>query len=177
MAAGSDIAPTTIPTAKFIKNVESFLGGKSPETAIQILDSNYRNYKLLERNLLQTKARLTSKLPEIQKAEDAVDLLLRKRDAAQELLVDFSISDQVYAKAKVPVTDTVNLWLGANVMLEYPLEEAKTLLEQNISNCKENLKQNQKDLELIKDSITTTEVSIARVYNYDISQKRRNKKQ
>ena len=50
-----------------------------------------------------------------------------------QLLVDFSISDQVYAKAKVPVTDTVNLWLGANVMLEYPLEEAKTLLV-----CKES---------------------------------------
>lgn len=45
-----------------------------------------------------------------------------------QLLVDFAISDQAYAKAKVPVTDSVNLWLGANVMLEYPLEEAKALL-------------------------------------------------
>lgn len=45
-----------------------------------------------------------------------------------QLLVDFAIADQVYAKAKVPVTRTVNLWLGANVMLEYPLEEAKELL-------------------------------------------------
>ena len=50
-----------------------------------MLDSNYRNYKLLERNLLQSKARLKGKLPEIQKAEDAVDLLLKKRDAAQEV--------------------------------------------------------------------------------------------
>ena len=31
---------------------------------------------------------------------------------------------------------------------------------QNIQNCKENLKQNQRDLELVKDSITTTEVLI-----------------
>ena len=45
-----------------------------------------------------------------------------------QLLVDFAISDQVYAKAKVPVTDSVNLWLGANVMLEYPLDEARDLL-------------------------------------------------
>lgn len=42
--------------------------------------------------------------------------------------MDFAISDQAYAKAKVPITDSVNLWLGANVMLEYPLEEAKALL-------------------------------------------------
>ena len=93
------------------------------------------------------------KLPEIQKAEEAVALLMRKREEAQEvccitltegnvsfpfyvdmeslavqLLVDFAISDQAYAKAKIPVTDSVNLWLGANVMLEYPLEEAKSLL-------------------------------------------------
>lgn len=47
---------------------------------------------------------------------------------AIQLLVDFAISDQAYAKAKIPVTDSVNLWLGANVMLEYPLEEAKSLL-------------------------------------------------
>ena len=37
------------------------------------------------------------------------------------------------------------------------------LQEQNITNCKENLKQNQKDLELIKDSITTTEVKLTAV--------------
>ena len=28
----------------------------------------------------------------------------------------------------MPVTDSVNLWLGANVMLEYPVEEARDLL-------------------------------------------------
>lgn len=45
-----------------------------------------------------------------------------------QTIVDFAISDQAYAKAKVPVTNHVNLWLGANVMLEYTLEDAKALL-------------------------------------------------
>lgn len=172
MAAESQSGPITVPTAQFIKSVDDFLAGRSPEAAIQALDSNYRNYRLIERNLLQSKARLMGKLPDIQKAEEAVVLLIKKREAEQELLVDFAISDQVYAKAKVPVTDSVNLWLGANVMLEYPLEEARDLLAQNVKNCKENMKQNQQDLELVKDSITTTEVSIARVYNHDVSQRR-----
>ncbi|KAL3156604.1 hypothetical protein ABBQ38_000892 [Trebouxia sp. C0009 RCD-2024] len=175
MAADTDSLPPTVPTAKFIKNVEDYLAGRTPEAAIQALDANYRNYRLIERNLLQSKARQMGKLPEIQKAEEAVGLLMRKRDEAQELLVDFAISDQAYAKAKIPVTDSVNLWLGANVMLEYPLEEAKSLLAQNIHNCKENLKQNQQDLELVKDSITTVEVSIARIYNHDVSQRRSKK--
>lgn len=175
MAAGTESVPPTVPTAKFIKNVEDFLAGRTPEAAIQALDANYRNYRLIERNLLQSKARQMGKLPEIQKAEEAVALLLRKREATEEVLVDFAISDQAYAKAKVPITDSVNLWLGANVMLEYPLEEAKALLAQNVQNCKENLKQNQRDLELVKDSITTLEVSIARVYNHDVSQRRSKK--
>ena len=33
-----------------------------------------------------------------------------------------------------------------------------SLQAQNVKNCKENMKQNQQDLELVKDSITTTEV-------------------
>ena len=62
-----------------------WLAGRTPEAAIQALDANYRNYRLIERNLLQSKARQMGKLPEIQKAEEAVALLLRKREAAQEV--------------------------------------------------------------------------------------------
>lgn len=59
--------------------------GKTTEEVLQLLDNNYRTYKLLERNLLQTKARLKGKLPEIEKAEEAVELLIKKRDAEQEV--------------------------------------------------------------------------------------------
>ena len=52
---------------------------------MQALDNNYRNYRLIEQNLLQSKARLMGKLPEIQKAEEAVVLLIRKREAEQEV--------------------------------------------------------------------------------------------
>lgn len=34
---------------------------------------------------------------------------------------------------------SVNMWLGANVMVEYPLEEAKELLGKNLSNAETNL--------------------------------------
>lgn len=62
-----------------------WFAGRTPEAAIQALDANYRNYRLIERNLLQSKARQMGKLPEIQKAEEAVALLMRKRDEAQEV--------------------------------------------------------------------------------------------
>lgn len=74
-------------TVHFTKCTSS--AGRTPEAAIQALDANYRNYRLIERNLLQSKARQMGKLPEIQKAEEAVALLLRKREAAQEVCALF----------------------------------------------------------------------------------------
>ena len=46
--------------------------------------------------------------------------------------MDFPLSNTVFAKAKVPPAKYVNLWLGANVMLQYDLEEADSLLVSQI---------------------------------------------
>ena len=42
--------------------------------------------------------------------------------------IDFSLADQVYARAILSDVDSVGIWLGAGVMVEYLLEEAKELL-------------------------------------------------
>ncbi len=44
---------------------------------------------------------------------------------------DFELTEEVFVKAKVEPVDAVNLWLGANVMLEYTLEDALHLLVSN----------------------------------------------
>lgn len=41
----------------------------------------------------------------------------------QELIADFEVSEGIYSRASIEETDSVCLWLGANVMLEYSLEE------------------------------------------------------
>lgn len=51
-----------------------------------------------------------------------------------QVTLDFSLSEQVYAKAKVKDVTSVGLWLGADVMLDYPLEDAKKLLVLYCSN-------------------------------------------
>lgn len=53
-------------------------------------------------------------------------------------------------------------------MLEYPIDEALTLLTKNLETAKRNLKQVDLDLDFLKDQLTTTEVNIARVYNWDV---------
>lgn len=87
----------------------------------------------------------------------------------------YELSDAVYAKANVPLVEgqTVCLWLGANVMLEYTVDEAIELLTKNLATAQEALAAVMSDLEYIKDQMTTSEVNIARVYNWDVRERRK----
>ena len=49
------------------------------------------------------------------------------------------------------------------------LFKARDLLARNLANCKSNLERNKADTLKLKDSITITEVSMARIYNHDVS--------
>lgn len=57
-------------------------------------------------------------------------------------------------------------------MLEYPIDEAKTLLTKNLQTAEKNLKNLAQDLDFVKDQITTTEVNIARIYNWSVLQRK-----
>lgn len=41
----------------------------------------------------------------------------------QALIADFEVSEGIYSRARIEDSDSVCLWLGANVMLEYSCEE------------------------------------------------------
>ncbi|CAL5219403.1 g1228 [Coccomyxa viridis] len=166
-----------VPKAEFISDVGAFLEGRTADAALQELEENYKKYKYIEQELRQSRVRLMTKVPEIAKALSAVELLIQKQEADEEVTLDFSLSEQVYAKAKVKDVTSVGLWLGADVMLDYPLEDAKQLLSTNLENAKRNLENNTRELEVLKDFTTITEVSIARVYNHDLMRKKGLQKQ
>lgn len=67
------------------------------------------------------------------------------------------------------------LWLGANVMLEYSLEDAEAMLNQNRSNALKYLGEIAHDLDFLRDQMTITEVTMARLYNWDVRRKRSEK--
>lgn len=52
-------------------------------------------------------------------------LLIAKRGSGDAVKVDFELTEGVFTKAVLKDTATVSLWLGANVMLEYSLDEAR----------------------------------------------------
>lgn len=53
-------------------------------------------------------------------------------------------------------------------MLEYSIQEAEELLNKNLAQAERSLKQIELDMDFLKDQITTTEVNMARVYNWDV---------
>lgn len=63
----------------------------------------------------------------------------------------------------------VALWLGAGVSVEYPLDEAATLLEQNAATAAANLATVERELGEVRDAVTTTHVSMSRVYNFSVA--------
>lgn len=64
------------------------------------------------------------------------------------------MNDTLYAKALVPPTEEVYLWLGANVMLSYPIAEAVALLESKLSVAQDSLKTCEEDLDFLREQIT-----------------------
>ena len=53
--------------------------------------------------------------------------------ANKTVATTFQLCDAVFAKATIkPAVNSVMLWLGANVMLEYDFKEADTLLSTNL---------------------------------------------
>ena len=60
-------------------------------------------------------------------------------------------------------------------MLEYKIQEAFDLLSSKLVSAKTSLSQVKEDLAFLKEQITTMEVNIARVYNYDVKLRRMEK--
>ena len=63
------------------------------------------------------------------------------------------------------------LWLQANVMLEYTLEDAEQLLTRNLTAAVKSMDNVETDLGFLRDQTTTVEVNMARVYNWDVKRK------
>nr|CAD7444693.1 unnamed protein product [Timema bartmani] len=115
--------------------------------------------------------RLKLQIPELENSLEMIKFLQKQSGLTREIEMQYMLSDQVYVKAVVPPTDKVCLWLGANVMLEYTLADALNLLTNNIQSAKKNLNYVEHDLDFLRDQFTTTEVNMARVYNWDVKRR------
>ncbi|KAN0118118.1 prefoldin subunit [Russula decolorans] len=84
----------------------------------------------------------------------------------------FELADTLYAEAELEETDTVFLWLGANVMLSYKIPAAIELLKSKLEAATTSLNNAIEDLEFIREQMTVMEVNTARIYNWDVKRRR-----
>eukprot|EP00386_Alphamonas_edax_P009800 GDKI01032083.1.p1 GENE.GDKI01032083.1~~GDKI01032083.1.p1 ORF type:complete len:193 (-),score=69.81 GDKI01032083.1:38-616(-) len=159
-----------IPLAKFIDNVESFIGSSNPDQVQEKMQELHSKYNFMFSNLRRQREATFVKLPDLKSALQSVQQLRAKQEAAngEDVQLYYQLSDNLYAKAAVPKTDMVTLWLGANCCLEYTLDEAETLLNKNYKAAKDLIDSLESDLNLIREQMTTTEVNIARVHNWAV---------
>ncbi|ESR32598.1 hypothetical protein CICLE_v10005911mg [Citrus x clementina] len=171
-------SPTTerrgIPAAQFVEDVQTFLSQLDLDvnSALAFLQERLQQYKLVEMKLLAQQRDLQAKIPDIEKCLDIVATLQAKKEEGEALTADFEVSEGIFSRARIEDTDSVCLWLGANVMLEYSCDEATVLLQKNLENAKASLEVLIADLQFLRDQVTITQVTVARVYNWDVHQRR-----
>ncbi|KAH6686831.1 prefoldin subunit 3 [Plectosphaerella plurivora] len=168
--------PRGIPYAPFVDKVEDYVATRADvEPTLRNFQEMISKYQFMELNLQKRMTGLKEKIPDIQKTVDTVRFLKVKKDDPEPVETTFELNDTLYAKANIPPTEEVYIWLGANVMLSYEIDEAETLLEGKLATAKLSLSNCEEDLEFLREQITTMEVAIARVYNWEVVQKRKEK--
>lgn len=152
---------------------------KNPETefegALAAFQERLQQYKYMELSKKQQLADLNQKIPDIEKNLDVIAHIQNKKaDDSSPIETNYELDSTLYTKATIDVENlqSVYLWLGAEVMLEYPLEEAVELLNQRLENNKTLLQAVTEDLEFLRENITTMEVNTARLYNWDVERRK-----
>ncbi|OJK03212.1 hypothetical protein ASPACDRAFT_50577 [Aspergillus aculeatus ATCC 16872] len=171
--------PRGIPAAPFIDNVTDYVSSRTEvEPTLRSFQEMISKYQFMEVNTTKRAAGLRDKIPDIKKTLEMVRFLAARRRATDTPLeTNFELNDTLYARATVSPADAeeVYLWLGANVMLAYPIEEAMTMLSEKLAVAETSLQNCEEDLEFLREQITTLEVATARVYNWDVVQRRKEK--
>lgn len=141
-------------------------------------------YKFMEQSVLKRLTGVQDKMPDIEKTLAMVEHLSSQNDDdgadedddADEVQTRFELNETLYVRAKVPrAPKKVCLWLGANVMLEYPIGEALQLLQEKLEAARATARNCEADLEFLREQITTMEVNTARVYNLGVTLRRQGK--
>ncbi|TKA22390.1 hypothetical protein B0A50_08272 [Salinomyces thailandicus] len=168
--------PRGIPYAPFVDKVEDYVSSRADvEGCLKSFQEMISKYQFMEVNQQRRAAGLKDKMPDIQKTLETVRFLKTRKEGADPLESFFELNDTLFAKAQIPQTDEVYLWLGANVMLSYPIPEAETLLHEKLKAAQASLENCEEDLDFLREQITTMEVATARVYNWDVGQRRKDK--
>ena len=103
-----------IPKADFIEDIDGYMAKEgSAEVVLEKLQRLYNSLKFIESKLVQEKAKMKVKVPELAKTVDSLVQMDAQAERGEELVTHYELAQSVYAKARVklPEEDKVCLWL------------------------------------------------------------------
>ena len=93
-----------IPTAEFIEDLPTYMSKEgTAEAVIEKLQRMYSALKFIEQKLVQRKAKLKSKIPEIEATYGALKQMRSQAELGEPLVAHYELAQSVYAKAKINV--------------------------------------------------------------------------
>jgi prefoldin subunit 5 len=158
-----------IPEAHFIDDIAA--AAPTLEVAQSLLRDKQEllsKYRMLESHLVEKSQGFKRNRPDL--VEDLAAVRKLQSPACQEEPVThFQISDGLYGTAKIKNDGVVALWLGAGLMVEYPLADAEALLQSSVNQHNAQIAEIDNNLIFLRNQIITTEVTISRLANQMIS--------
>lgn len=169
-----------IPAVKFLEDISAFADSFTPTASAELLigafSDLFSKFKVYEQNLSQKRLTFQEKIPEIENSLSLVNHLKKKKEDGESVITRYNLADMIHTKAELDCSvGIVNLWLGANVMLEYTYDEAIELLSSKLESAKKEFGEVTNDLSFTRNQIITAEVNISRIYNWDVRMKRAKK--
>ncbi|KRZ09154.1 Prefoldin subunit 3 [Trichinella zimbabwensis] len=157
-----------IPVAEFIGDVEQFSikSGLSHQEIIQQATLTLHRYKMIDRHVRQSVERLAEKIVDIKKSLQCCLLLEKKLATSESLVTHVTLADNLFSKVLIPPSNRVCIWLGADVMVEFTVEEGIAFLKGELEIAEPRKDSLLQKLDFIREQMTTVEVNIAMVHNY-----------
>lgn len=163
--------PRGIPEAPFVEKVEEFI--KDPndfDLCFSKFQERLSKYKFMQESKSSNISQLKIRIPDL---ENSLKICRTLKSKDEPVETSYQLNDTLFTKGQVETGEDlqIGLWLGADVMLEYPVSEAIELLTEKLADAKENLRISTEDMEFLRENITTMEVNCARLYNWDVERR------
>ncbi|SBS80315.1 prefoldin subunit 3, putative [Plasmodium ovale curtisi] len=150
------------------ERVTEFLQNKDEEAVLRLAKELLLKYKFMEHTFVTRQMNTEKKIPELKDALKIVNALHKRKEMneSKNMELYFPLEESLYAKGVVEKTDKILLWLGANVMVEFPFKEALDLLNLHLDRAITLYEDMDKELVWLHEQISTTEINISRIHNY-----------
>jgi prefoldin subunit 5 len=161
--------PRGIPQAPFFEDVSSFVteSKENPKDLLIKFKEMFSKYRFMDAHTAQRETTLLGKEAEINKSIEVLNHVLVQKKAKENTEIVFELNETLYAKGEIAHTEEkAYIWLGANVMVEYPIAEALDMLQEKSASCKMILETLREDKNFLREQITALEINIARLHNY-----------